>query len=149
MKTIKIPFRSYILIAVQLSALGYLIIPELLHQPDSCFLLGFVPSFLLVFWAVVMMKRSHLSVFPDLPGKARLITAGPYRYIRHPMYSSLVILTLPIVIRDHTWDKILAGTMLYIVIYIKIKIEESQLGQRFSGYDRHKKRTGAIFPNFF
>ncbi|HQU29297.1 MAG TPA: methyltransferase, partial [Nitrospirales bacterium] len=45
-------------------------------------------------WALPAMGRHQVKVFPEISVQGKLIVFGPYRWIRHPMYTSVLLVTL-------------------------------------------------------
>lgn len=74
---------------------------------------------------------SHTTVIPH--GKAaKLVTDGPYRFTRNPMYVSLVALYLGVDgIRGELWPLLLLPLPVIIVNYLVIPFEENRLKQLF------------------
>jgi protein-S-isoprenylcysteine O-methyltransferase Ste14 len=48
-------------------------------------------------WAIFEMQKSKLNIAPHVRKGAILISSGPYRVIRHPMYLSLLLFFLPMI----------------------------------------------------
>ena len=44
-------------------------------------------------WAIIMFRREGTEVSPTSPANRTLITIGPYRFTRNPMYLGLVVVT--------------------------------------------------------
>lgn len=44
--------------------------------------------------ALKVMGIRQMNVFPEVAGQAKLIVLGPYRWIRHPMYTSVLLVSL-------------------------------------------------------
>jgi len=61
------------------------------------FILATVPWILPV-WAIIVFRREDTEVNPISPSNRKLITDGPYRFTRNPMYLGLVIVTLGIAV---------------------------------------------------
>ena len=83
---------SKLLVTVQLIALAGLTyfssIPGLRSLPDIISLVGIVFGL----WSVwEMANLGKYNIFPEVPNNATLVTSGPYAFIRHPMYASLII----------------------------------------------------------
>ncbi|HEY3251175.1 MAG TPA: isoprenylcysteine carboxylmethyltransferase family protein [Ignavibacteria bacterium] len=79
----------------------------------------------------------------------RLITKGPYSYIRNPMHLGLFILMFGIGFYNGSILSLLIFTPLYILIDIKIlkTIEEPELEKRLGeDYLEYKKRVPMFFP---
>lgn len=56
----------------------------------------------------------------------RLVTIGIYKYIRHPMYSSLLFLNWGIVLKDITTLSIFLGVLVSLFLYVAAKTEERE-----------------------
>ncbi len=96
--------------------------------------------------AIAEMGPRNLQIRPVPKTDALFVTTGIYRYIRHPMYSSVLTVMLPFVI--HTSDKVsllmfaaLAGTL-----YAKMVYEERLLERKFPEYSEYKQRTYRLVP---
>lgn len=78
-----------------------------------------------------------------------LVTTGPYRVIRHPIYVSLIAIMFLVLILSANWLLGLSGLLLVISIAAaRIPVEERQLAERFgSAWDAYRRHTGRIFPN--
>ena len=44
-------------------------------------------------WALQTMGIHNLHVFPEIPEDGKFVDRGPYRWIRHPMYTSVLLVT--------------------------------------------------------
>jgi protein-S-isoprenylcysteine O-methyltransferase Ste14 len=76
------------------------------------------------------------------PGRAQqVITEGPYRVVRHPMYSggSLLFVGMPLLLGS--WWGLVAASILIIVIGTRIVGEERMLRRELSGYDDYAKQV--------
>lgn len=101
------------------------------------------------FWAIWHMRRSHLSVLPDLPLTAKLITSGPYRWLRHPMYSAVLIVTSSGWVAAPNPTDIFMWLILALVLDMKAKIEEAKLQTRFPDFADYKKRSWRLVPGVY
>jgi protein-S-isoprenylcysteine O-methyltransferase Ste14 len=95
------------------------------------------------------MGIGNFNVTPRPKQQARLITHGVYNYIRHPMYSAQLIALLPLVVEHPGWTRIIAYTLLLIVLLLKIQFEETHLKQQFDGYTEYMKRSKRLVPYLF
>ncbi|MEJ2737690.1 MAG: isoprenylcysteine carboxylmethyltransferase family protein, partial [Anaerolineae bacterium] len=80
----------------------------------------------------------------------RLVTVGAYRYIRHPLYSSLLFLAWGIFFKDPSWIGgllVLAATLLLLVT---ARAEEAE-NVRFFGqaYEAYMGQTKRFIPYLF
>jgi protein-S-isoprenylcysteine O-methyltransferase Ste14 len=79
----------------------------------------------------------------------QLIRTGPYTYLRHPIYSGLVLATIGSAVVIDAWRCVL-GTCLVLVGYcFKAKKEEAMLSLQFGeAFCEHQKHTGFLMPRF-
>ncbi|MDD8019551.1 MAG: isoprenylcysteine carboxylmethyltransferase family protein [Bacteroidota bacterium] len=99
--------------------------------------------------AIVTMKLNNLRVQPIPKPDAELITSGIYNYIRHPMYSSVLLLMLPFVIKMPDRLSLSLYFLLVSILIIKLHYEERLLVQKFPAYSDYMKRTYRLIPFIF
>jgi len=82
--------------------------------------------------------------------KAKLVTNGPYRYIRHPSYTGGMLSLIGITLAIGTWFGALVAFVLSLIAYqYRIHVEEEALQKAFgSEYEEYKNRTYKLFPGF-
>jgi protein-S-isoprenylcysteine O-methyltransferase Ste14 len=78
----------------------------------------------------------------------RLITSGPYRLMRHPIYASLLGLLLGTGITITAWPALLASLAVFLVgTEIRVRVEDALLAARFGAdFEAYRKRTAAYIP---
>ena len=91
---------------------------------------------------------NNLSVRLSIKDQQVLVTDGPYRWIRHPMYSAFYLLHIAVFFLTANWFigvTWLAG--LTVIMLLRINREEKMLLDRFGDqYSTYMKRTGKLFP---
>ncbi len=103
----------------------------------------------LFWWAIrTSARRTFSSAFSaDLP--VHLVERGPYRFIRHPLYSSyLLTWTAGVVASGRLW--LLPSVAVMLAVYLQAaKMEEDKFSRSplASAYQRYRSRTGMFFPN--
>ena len=77
-----------------------------------------------------------------------LVQHGPYRWIRHPLYTVGVVLLLALGLMLTSWLVLLFALAAFVVFrFVVVPIEEGQLEAKFGeSYRRYKNRTGAMLP---
>ncbi len=105
-------------------------------------------SLLLAGWAIRVMRLGHFHIRPAIKEGAILVTHGPYRYIRHPMYASILLAGLGLLLITFSWLRLAAFFVLWLVLYLKLRIEEELLARHFSDYTSYQKRSRMFFPWF-
>ena len=141
----KVKLPSLFLLGTQLVCLAYLLWTGFLFaRPPWIWpeLLGLG----VIGWAVYTMQPRQLTPFPELRPGARLVTRGPYRWIRHPMYSGLLLATLALVINTWTTARAAIWLVFLIDLIFKLEYEESLLAGRFPEYAKYRQRTRRLIP---
>ena len=97
-------------------------------------------------WALVTLYRAGTTVRPN-QGAARLVTDGPFRYRRNPIYMGDVLILLGLAqLTRNIWFAILAPVFALAVYKLAILPEERHLEQRFGQtYLDYKERTRRWF----
>ena len=88
---------------------------------------------------VVTLKEGH-----------ELIRSGPYRNIRHPIYTGILLAFLGTAVALGEVRGLLAVAIAWLSFYTKARREESFLTQEFGErFTEHQTRTGMFLPRFF
>ena len=76
-------------------------------------------------WALAFNRIGNFNIRPEPKNDALLITGGPYRYIRHPMYVALLIFGAGIACWYGTWLKAACWVGLAVVLYLRTRAKIS------------------------
>lgn len=142
-------FLSYGLVLVQLLCLALIALTGPLFATNPVLLLLEGAAGFLGLWAIWTMGIDNLNVTPDVKQRARLVTNGPYRYIRHPMYSALLAGGLALVLDVFSPVRLSLWLVLFVDLLIKLSYEERLLGRDLEGYSEHMQRTKRLLPFVF
>ena len=71
----------------------------------------------------------------------RVVTTGPYRYVRHPLYSGSLLFVAGTSLLLGSWWGLLAALGLAALLAIRIGIEEKALRAGLAGYDAYAERV--------
>ena len=96
-------------------------------------------------WAMLAMGR-HLRIMPEPAAGALLLQRGPYRLIRHPMYSAVTMAALGWLLCDFSWARLACLAALVPVLVCKAAREERMLGERFPDYAAYRATTRRFIP---
>ncbi|HET6360857.1 MAG TPA: isoprenylcysteine carboxylmethyltransferase family protein [Gemmatimonadota bacterium] len=113
---------------------------------------GAVLGFLVVpsAWLVLTALGTNVSETVLTKPRHRLVTTGPYRWVRHPLYAVSIALFLGIALMAANWF-ILLSTLIALaaVRLVIIPREEAQLVSAFGDdYRVYRSRTGSLLPSF-
>ena len=79
--------------------------------------------------------------------EAKFVDHGPYRYVRNPMYTGVLMIGWSLGPALGTWLLPVAGTLCFSIMAIRTRIEESFLIARFGDqYRGYMTRVGRFFP---
>ena len=81
-------------------------------------------------------RIGNFNIYPQVKSNAKLITSGPYKLVRHPMYLSLAIIMLGITLLNFHYLTLIGFTLIMIAISLKALKEEKLLIENFPEY-RH------------
>jgi len=97
-------------------------------------------------WAALVMRPWKVNVTPAVRPGAVLLTRGPYRWIRHPMYASLFGLTGAWLLDAFSPVRALVWAAFVANMVVKMSVEERYLSRRFDHYDAYRRRTRRVIP---
>jgi protein-S-isoprenylcysteine O-methyltransferase Ste14 len=87
---------------------------------------------------VVTLKEGH-----------ELIRTGPYRFIRHPIYTGILLMLVGTMVAIGEVRGLIAVLITWLSFYVKARREESFLAQEFGPrFTEHSEHTGMFLPRF-
>ena len=95
------------------------------------------------------MRIGNFNIVPDPLARSQLVTSGPYRLIRHPMYLALLLTTLPLVINEFDLIRFSIWLILLIDLILKLTYEENLLVAKLVGYDQYIERSYRLIPYLY
>ena len=75
-----------------------------------------------------------------------LVRTGPYRHLRHPIYSGLLVAFLGTAIAIGEWRGLVAFLLMLLSFGIKSRAEETRMRQTFPEYAQYQRESAAIIP---
>lgn len=100
-------------------------------------------------WAVATNRPGNFNIRPVPKPGAALVTAGPYAWIRHPMYSAILLMGLAGICGVDIPGRTLVGTAfvgLLGVLWVKAGIEERLMVASHPGYAAYIKDSSKFIP---
>jgi protein-S-isoprenylcysteine O-methyltransferase Ste14 len=96
-------------------------------------------------WARVSFPRGSFRVMAP-PGGDSVVRRGPYRLVRHPMYSAALLMVWSGIVPDIAWWPVLLGAAVTGAVVARIVFEERLLRERYRDYGEYAKTTKALIP---
>jgi len=104
-------------------------------------------GFLLAWWARIHLGRLW-SDWVATKAAHRVVDTGPYRLVRHPIYSGVILAAFATAIEKGTSFALLGAAIIALAFYGKARREEcflrAELGE--GAYDAYAKRTAMLVP---
>ncbi len=98
------------------------------------------------FAAGIFRLGTNLTAVPYPKDQGTLIETGPYRFVRHPMYSGMILMALGWSFWIHGWLTIGYALILFVFFDIKARHEEKWLTEKFAGYPAYQARVHKLIP---
>ena len=136
------------------SPLVYLVNPNWmawskLGLPDSVRWLGIglgVLCVVLIYWLFSSI-RSGITPTSATRTDHKLVTSGPYRWVRHPLYTVGSSLFISFGIMADSWFIATLGILAFIAMAVRTPKEEDNLIEKFGNeYREYMNRTGRFLP---
>jgi protein-S-isoprenylcysteine O-methyltransferase Ste14 len=89
------------------------------------------------YWSgVVALKKDH-----------RLIQSGPYKVVRHPLYSGIILAAIGLATCVTTWTSLLGAAALLACFERRAQKEDALLAGEFGAqFEEYRRRTGRLLP---
>jgi protein-S-isoprenylcysteine O-methyltransferase Ste14 len=142
------PF-AYILVLIQFSSIGWLVQSAYPFNLNITGLILASVAIVLGSWSLWVMRISKIRILPMPHVEAALITSGPYRLLRHPMYTAVLLFTAGISIDYPNWEKVIIWLILLIVLIIKLHWEDRMLNQQFPEYRTYQQKSFKLVPYLY
>jgi protein-S-isoprenylcysteine O-methyltransferase Ste14 len=105
-----------------------------------------VGGVLLGLWALSCNRPGNFNIRPDPRPGGHLVDRGPYRWIRHPMYTAVIACGIACaLVIGSAWGWI-GAVALVLVLVVKSAVEESWMLSAHPGYQAYRARTKRFVP---
>ena len=104
----------------------------------------------LALWVFMHNPPGNFNIRPEPRNGARLVTSGPYRRVRHPMYVALLLGTAAMAAAGSGDGSLWAlWVLLALVLNFKAALEERLLEARFPEYRNYREHTRRFVPGLW
>lgn len=84
---------------------------------------------------------------PTIKEGHELVQGGPYRYVRHPIYTGILLAVLGTGIGNGRVKDLVVLAFIIVTLSVKLRLEEALMLRQFpQAYPEYRKRTKAIIP---
>ena len=89
-----------------------------------------------------------LTPTPVPSARGHLVTTGLYRYVRHPIYTGVLLIVVGLTIRSGSYLTLAFAVVTVVFLDRKAAWEEARLGDRYEGYATYAARTPRFVPGW-
>jgi protein-S-isoprenylcysteine O-methyltransferase Ste14 len=154
------PARSWVYFVPTLAAVACFWLPawfpalraSLFQRPAAPYLIGtclLVAGLLIAVWARVILGRNWSNVV-TVKVDHELIQTGPYRWMRHPIYTGLLLALAGSALAQNLRIDLAVLPLAFLGFWIKLRREEDWMHQQFgAAYETYCARTSRLVPFLF
>jgi protein-S-isoprenylcysteine O-methyltransferase Ste14 len=133
---------------LHLAAIAYLLLSRQLWSWSPWTIGPQVLALALAVWARACFPAGQFSTHPE-PKAPRLIETGPYRWVRHPLYTASETVVWSGVLSHLSPLNLAIGAVTLTAAIVRIADEEALLRAQVPGYTEYARRTRRIVPFVF
>lgn len=119
------------------------------YESDVLRLIGLVVTFAgfsFMNWSIMVLGK-QFSVDVTIQEDHKLVTQGPYKYIRHPRYLGIILFFTGISLLFLSWIGLLLILSLILVLIWRISDEEALMEAEFgNAWKEYRRKTSAFLP---
>ncbi len=102
-------------------------------------------GFVLMIVASLRLGRG-LTATPVPAARGQLVTGGLYRYVRHPIYTGVLLIVVGLTLRSGSFVTLAVAAVTVVFFDRKARWEEAQLRERYPEYADYAARTRRFVP---
>ncbi len=136
-------FLQFFIISLHFFQWGFLPQKQIIQASPFSYFLGIfiiIIAFIIMLVSIKDLGR-NLSPFPRPIRNSNLVTCGIYRFMRHPMYYSLIFISIGVFIIKLSIYYLFLTISLASIIKFKIALEEKYLMNKFKNYLLYKNEV--------
>ena len=136
-------FLQFFIISLHFFKWKFIPEKQIIQVTAFSYFVGFliiIIAFIILLVAIKDLGR-NLSPFPRPIKNSNLVTKGIYRFTRHPMYYSLILISFGVFIKKLSIYYLFLSISLILIIKFKIALEEQYLNNKFKNYLLYKNEV--------
>jgi protein-S-isoprenylcysteine O-methyltransferase Ste14 len=115
-----------------------------IHPASIVYIVGnllMLAAYMLLAWSMVVNRNFEVTVRIQEDRGHRVVTSGPYRYVRHPGYVSVILTFIALPIALGTWTALIPGFIGIVVFIVRTALEDRTLQAELPGYADYTRQT--------
>jgi protein-S-isoprenylcysteine O-methyltransferase Ste14 len=144
----RIKIVSLLGLVIAVLGLVYLIRKDHILSENPVSIIIQIASIALMIWArfTFGLRSFHATANTT---KGKLVTTGPYHFLRHPIYASIIYFTWASVISYPFLDTVAAVILISGGLFVRMILEEKSLKLTYDNYAEYSKHAKRIIPYLF
>ena len=137
---------AWLLVILQFLFIGLVVVSSPVTQLKWWVIVFIILGVLLGLWAIQTIRLGNFNISPLPKPGGLMIASGPYHFVRHPMYTGILLVCWPLVIGHFSWWRLGFVLALTLVLVVKLHIEESYLKKAFIAYREYTRTSKKLIP---
>ena len=142
---------GWLLVSIQLILLLLLVFAPLYHSFSNSLAQQIIGLVLIIIglaagFIAARNLGNALTPTPVPKSDSTLKRAGLYKRIRHPIYTSVMLIAIGILLERPAVSTIILSVITFLFFFMKSTYEERLLNERFGDYPEYRKKTGRFWP---
>ncbi len=133
---------------LMVAGLGGLILRQQALSASAVAIVLQLSAVALMVWARVSFGRRSFHATAE-PTEGGLVTSGPYRWIRHPIYTAVCVFAWACVVGHPTGFAAGMAALVTLGGLVRMFLEEKLLAVRYPEYAEYARRTRRMVPHVF
>ena len=133
---------AYALLAVPLA---FLVLTKRFFSPSPIVIGIQLAGVVVIMWARMTFGMRSLHVGSNAT-EGGLVTTGPYRFVRHPIYAGALVILAGVLVGHHDVETWIAAGGVAAALVVRIVAEERAVTRTYPEYADYAKRTKRIIP---
>ena len=125
--------------------LAFLIYNHYIISENPIILIAQLMAFCLMIWARLTFKFRSFHLTANTT-KGGLVTSGPYKWLRHPIYAAVIYFGWICFIAFPNIEASIAATFITGGLFIRMILEEKALNEEYPEYPEYSKRAKRLIP---
>jgi protein-S-isoprenylcysteine O-methyltransferase Ste14 len=105
-------------------------------------ILGFIGILISLYLLFTVLKtNSYLLITVEIQKKQKVVSKGPYKYVRHPMYLATILMSFSIALALGSLYTLIPAGIASLLLIIRTNFEDNTLKKELKGYKAYTKKT--------
>jgi protein-S-isoprenylcysteine O-methyltransferase Ste14 len=109
-----------------------------------------IAAFLVIWWCTASNHFLSANARIQSERGQRVVQQGPYRFVRHPMYASLIVLMFGMALTLGSWLAIVPAALIALLFVVRTSFEDRMLTAQLTGYREYANDVQErLFPGLW